>query len=247
MTFVKPNTFTETLELAPTVISQATALAEKKERERVEGQYQNVQGQNWTPAQSLAFRISGYCGEAAVALFLGLTPKRDDWFQNRPDVGGFDVMTSKRSDACLIFTPRNPLYSVKILVIDESPFFHLVGCYQCDEARQHREWWREPRPGGGAWFVPQKVLRPINSGDDVRPIGAAQAKALDRFSHEWRGRLENEGIEPPKPMKLNKAIVDRMGAEPYGHAPSLRNPGGNVFAVRGLDPKLATYHPPKDE
>lgn len=247
MTFVKPNKFTETLELASHVIAQATALAEAMERKKTENGYAAIQGKSVSPEQSLAYCISGYCGEAAVALHLGLAPKTTDWFQNRPDVGGYDVMTSKRHNASLIFTPRNPLCSVKILVIDESPFFHLVGCYRCDDAREHREWWKEPRPGGGAWFVPQKELRAINSADDVRAIDQNQAKALDKFSHEWRGRLENEGIEPPKLAPLNKAIVDRMGQEPYGHGASLRNPGGNVFAVRGLDPKLATYRPRKDE
>ncbi len=245
------NTHTTTLELSTKVLADATALGVEYERKRVENGYQNVQGQNWTPEQSLAYRVSGYCGEAAVALYLGLTPKKVDHFQDKPDIGGYDVMTTKRPNGCLIFTPKNPLYSVKILVIDESPFFHLVGCYQCCDAREHKEWWREPRPGGGAWFVPQDVLRPINSGDDVRPIDEQQKRTLDKFAGDWRETLENAGVKPPNTSPFGRAIFDRrvvdeMGKEPYGAKPSLRNPGGNVAYVAGLDPKLATYHERKE-
>jgi hypothetical protein len=106
-------------------------------------------------------------------------------------------MASKRHSAGLIFTPRNPLWSVKILVVDESPVFHLCGCYRCGEAREHPEWWREPRPGGGCWIVPQESLRAMRSAADVCTLDERRESELQQFSRDWRAALAEQGVTPP--------------------------------------------------
>lgn len=197
----------DSIELAPFILGAAFERAKAIEDENRKAARPAVQGESPYGTESFLRRVSGYAAESAVASFLGLDPVRTgDHFQQKPDVGGYDVMATKHKDGCLIFTPKNPLWSVKVLVIDESPWFHLAGCYACSDAREHPEWWREPRPNGGAWFVPQSVLRPIGSAEDVRPIAERQKQNLEAFSADWRTMLKRAGVEPPKASPFANAV-----------------------------------------
>ena len=205
MTFQYQNAHTVTLELAPFVIRNARERAAAIEDENERAGRPAVQGQSGYGPDSVERRVSGYCGESAVAALLGLDPVRGtgDHFQNRPDVGGFDVMTTKRHDGRLIFTPKNPLWSVKVLVVDESPFFHVCGCYPCAEARNHPEWWQVPRPNGGCWMVPQPFLREIDAAPDTKPVPESVKRDLLRFSRDWRGALRAAGLRDPNDLTPN--------------------------------------------
>lgn len=234
------------IELADAVIEEARLRAASVEAEDVRLGRKQSQGNTYSTEESLARRSSGYLGEAALSLYLGLSPVKSGDHFNRPDVGGYGVRTTKRLDGCLIILPKDPLWAVQVLVIDECPWFHIAGCYRVDEARRHAEWWKEPRPGGGAWFVPQDVLLAVNSADDVRPIDERAVKTLAEFSHDWRAQLRAAGVEPPKPSPLSKAVVDRMAAEPYGSKNEASyNPGGLVVRT-DVPPELATHHPRKE-
>lgn len=200
----------DSIELAPHILGAAFERAKEIEDENRREDRPAVQGESPYGSASFLRRLSGYAAESAVACFLGLDPiRKGDHFQRKPDVGGYDVMATKHPDGCLIFTPKNPLWSVKVLVIDESPWFHLAGCYSCADARKHPEWWREPRPGGGAWFVPQAALRQIGSAQDVRPIAEREKHNLETFSADWRTALTRAGVQPPKDSPFGNAITDK--------------------------------------
>lgn len=264
-TFTPPNDFTVSIELAESLLDVAIKRATEIEQKNREDGRRNVQGNTYSPEKSLELRIRGYAGEAALATHLGRpVPRHGDHWQNRPDVGGYDVMCTNRLDGRLIFTPRQPLWSVKVLVIDQWPVFHIVGCYLAADAHKHYEWWKEPRPGGGAWFVPQEELRPVNEGDDVRPIDDRDRKALDHFSRDWRQALHAAGVDQPKPSPLAKAVtthpvqtgpvsdirnvidhavVNTIANEEYGSTNrATYNPHGLVVRT-DVPPHLQTYHP----
>jgi hypothetical protein len=120
----------------------------------------DAQGYN---RNSLLDRISGYRGEAAVAQVLGLEWKPDDAFQSRPDIGGFEVRTTKRPHGRLIIMPKDIDHRDYALVIDCDPRFEVVGHYRASKAKQTPNWWFEFRTNGGAWYIPRDVLEPFPS------------------------------------------------------------------------------------
>ena len=165
--FTPQNTHTHTVVLSASEIEQAKAFAKRIEDANAKNRRQNKQGLTAKGNESLALRESGYCGEAALAKALGYAQNTlGDAWRSRPDVGRYDVMTTKRDNGCLIFTPRDHLLMCKVLVIDCSPEFHLCGWFLCSEAHDakigiRRKYWTIPRPGGGCFMVPQSDLKPI--------------------------------------------------------------------------------------
>ena len=173
MTFTPQNTHTRSVTLTADEIECACAFAKRIEDANRRNRRRDKQGLRVPKQKSLEMRESGFCGEAALAKALGYTQNvlADAW-RSRPDVGIYDVMTTKYTSGSLIFTPRDRLMMQKVLVIDESPQFHICGWYLCDDARAHetydrardrnvKTFWRIERDGGGAFYVPQHLLKPI--------------------------------------------------------------------------------------
>jgi len=171
--------------LTPEILDRTRAFAERIELANRKRKRKNVQGLTAKGKESLALRVRGLSGEAALASYLGIPPVRfaDEW-RWRPDVLCFDCITTDKAHGSLIITPRDRLDMMKVLVIDRSPVFHLCGWYRAGDARleaerSHSEWWRTEREKGGAWYVPQAFLRPL-SDDEAQ-------HALAPYSRQWTG------------------------------------------------------------
>lgn len=167
--FVAQNAHTVTIALTDAEMSAARSFAERIEMANRKNKRRNVQGLRVSPQRSLEIRISGSYGDAAVAKALGMPAERvaDHW-RTRPDVGKYDVFTTTLERGCLIFTPRDVLIMRKVLVIDCAPLMHVCGWYECEDAREHprdltgkNPLFRTEREGGGAWYVPQHMLKPL--------------------------------------------------------------------------------------
>lgn len=167
--FEPQNRHTTTITLTGIECAAAAAFAKRIEDANKRNKRRNKQGLRVSAEQSLAMRVSGMQGEAALAKALGYAQNvlADAW-RSRPDVGAYDVMTTKLERGSLIFTPRDQLLMKKVLVVDCCPVFHVCGWYLCEDAREHKRdaagknpLWQTYREGGGAWYVPQYLLRPI--------------------------------------------------------------------------------------
>lgn len=118
------------------------------------------QGAGWTGtfAESVAQGISGLCGEMAVRNYLGLPwdPQFGN-FRHRPDVGMFEVKTTKLPTGRLWCHRKDNPRRKFVLVIDKSPVFTIIGWAWGQEVMVLGEW-RTPRPGGSAFYLPQQNL-----------------------------------------------------------------------------------------
>lgn len=211
------------------VLAKAAAFAEQIEMANRRRRRKNVQGLTAKGKESLKMRVSGYSGEAAVAIHLGMSPDRirDDWRGRGtvayPDVGPFDVMTTDKPHGSLIITPRDRLDMMKVLVIDQSPVFHICGWYRVGDARleaerSHSEWWRVERSGGGAWYIPQAFLFSLTHPEAML--------ALMQYSERWRqqhrgfllykegGKIERVPDDGTfKGLEVNHVEIDGIGRE----------------------------------
>lgn len=206
--FVPRNAHTVSVTLDDAVLARVRAFAERIEEANRKNKRRNAQGMTAKGKESLATRVMGLSGEAALAVYLGLEPVRiaDEW-RHRPDVLCFDCMTTDKAHGALIIQPRDRLDMMKVLVVDRSPVFHLCGWYGAGDARleaerRHSEWWRTERERGGAWYTPQEFLRPLH--DDEAQM------ALARHERFWTGdRYEHRDLSGAHP-------VDRV-AIVHGH------------------------------
>jgi hypothetical protein len=183
--FQPRNAHTVSVTLSDEVLAQVMVFAARIEEANRKRKRKNKQGMTAKGKESLAKRMMGYAGEAALAQYLGLPPARmsDDW-RERPDVLCFDCITTDKAHGALIVTPRDRLDMMKVLVIDRSPVFHICGWYLTGDARleaqrSHSEWWRTEREHGGAWYIPAAFLRPLHDEEAQR--------ALARHHRSWDG------------------------------------------------------------
>ena len=215
--FLPRNAHTVAVTLPEDVIVQVMAFATRIEYANRKRKRRNVQGLTAKGRDSLAMRMMGYAGEAALARYLGLDPVRlaDEW-RSRPDVLCFDVMTTDKAHGALIVTPRDRLDMMKVLVIDRAPVFHICGWYRAGDARleaerAHSEWWRTERERGGAWYVPQTFLRPLWDEEAQR--------ALARYYRQWDGlkyvNLEHVWEGPPVHSEMGPVAVDEPRTSPF--------------------------------
>lgn len=225
--FSPRNQHTVAVTLDEAVLAQVRAFAERIELANRKRRRRNKQGLTAKGQESLALRVRGYSGEAALALYLGLPPVRlaDEW-RAKPDVLCFDCITTDAAHGALIVTPRDRLDMMKVLVIDRSPVFHLCGWYRARDAREeaqrrHSEWWRTERKDGGAWYVPQAYLRALN---DVEAL-----VELTRYARGWSathkgfvllksgGKIEfvPDGGGQLKGLEVESWIIDEIPREQW--------------------------------
>jgi hypothetical protein len=160
--FLPRNGHTVSVTLSDEVLAQVMVFATRIEEANRKRKRKNKQGLTAKGKESLAKRMMGYAGEAALAQYLGLPPVRmaDEW-RERPDVLCFDVLTTDKAHGSLIVTPRDRLDMMKVLVIDRAPGFppcgwDLTGGARLEAPRSHSEWGRAGREVGGPPVMPPR-------------------------------------------------------------------------------------------
>lgn len=157
--------------VAPIVEHAKRIEAVNKKRKR-----RNQMGYKPKGQESLINRTLGYLAEAAFAQFLGVKWSPNDDWKKVPDVGErWEVRSTPYRGGRLLISERDPIDRDYVLVttprlmtmaeLDDPamyPFgpFIVIGWYDGERARQ-QHWWEKHRQGGGAWFVPQSVLRDV--------------------------------------------------------------------------------------
>lgn len=104
--------------------------------------------------------IQGAAAEAAVAKW------RNVWWAGAlnnlraADVGRLQVRSTEHPNGCLLLHRTDPDDDVFILAIGKAPTFRLFGWIRAADGKQEK-FWRDPKGGRPAFFVPQSALRPI--------------------------------------------------------------------------------------
>lgn len=115
----------------------------------------------WNADQDADFDPVGTLAELAVAHVCGVDwPPPDELQPADGDVGGIEVRATERMNGRLILHPDDKKHRPYVLVLAASPTFVLAGFYVPADGLKP-EWWAEYRPGGGAYYVPMRDLRPM--------------------------------------------------------------------------------------
>lgn len=105
--------------------------------------------------------IEGACAERAFCKAMNLPwVGKVNTFHGEADVGqDFEVRSTKYTNGHLIVRPPDPDDRLYVLMTGQVPLFVPRGWVAGDEAKHESYWQREK----GAWYVPQFILRKINS------------------------------------------------------------------------------------
>jgi hypothetical protein len=107
--------------------------------------------------------IEGAAGEIAVAKILGTYwGGTVNTFKTEGDVGKLEVRTRSKDYYDLIVRDNDKDDSVFILVTGKAPNFNVIGWILGKDAK-NTEWKQTYGDRPGAFFVPQKELKPIDS------------------------------------------------------------------------------------
>jgi len=144
------------------------ALEEANRRQTVNEQ-KNLLGRNNAPAfgpSSLNMHRIGAMGEMAAAVFLNL---QDQVFQATTSVrgssdlpGDIEVKTrSKHSYDLIVQKDERPDKKMILITVEKGTIIIWGWCIA--EEVMKKEYWSDPARGRPAYFVPKKVLRPIET------------------------------------------------------------------------------------
>lgn len=106
-------------------------------------------------ADDADMQIDGAMAEMAVAKLL------DKYFPNdfKTDIShDIEVRTTRHPNGCLIVRQNDSDAKRYVLVICETPKFHIIGWVWGSDAKRP-EYWRAPNGRPGAYFVPQSALK----------------------------------------------------------------------------------------
>jgi hypothetical protein len=105
--------------------------------------------------------IEGAGGEMAVAKFLGIYWLPVIGNLKADDAGPYQVRTNcsrRLTDTALHEEDRDDRYYIGVLCF--APRFDIIGFIKGGDGKK-KEWWRDGLPGRPAFFVPSRVLRPM--------------------------------------------------------------------------------------
>jgi hypothetical protein len=143
-------------------------IAEARRRQRT-NEGKGLKGRNSGPAtggKALQAHYIGAAGEMVVASFLGLAGdvfgESSAWRGSSDLPGKIDVKTRARHSYDLIVQHDEDDDKFLILVTLERCEFRIHGWILAAEAKRP-QWWADPAGGRAAYFVPKRVLIPIDS------------------------------------------------------------------------------------
>lgn len=105
--------------------------------------------------------ICGAFGEMAVAKALGLYWEGGVDTFKAPDIGQFQVRSSRHTNGRLIVRDNDHDDDIFILVVGKAPSFEIVGWIKGKDAKTDA-YLDNPNELRPAWFVPQEALHPIS-------------------------------------------------------------------------------------
>lgn len=145
--------------------AEAIEVGTERDRQGNEREYQQMNGIDPTPEQSLANHILGAAGEQATC-FVTNRPwsKSLNSFKSEPDIWpDIEVRTARRMSDSLIVRERDKPKRRFVLVLGDLPTFCVQGWYWGDWAKRNVRWKRTYNDGSWpAWFVPQSDLFSIS-------------------------------------------------------------------------------------
>lgn len=139
--------------------------------------------------------MEGAAGEMAVAKALGIYWSGNIGNLGAADVGPMQVRTSSRSDGDLILHPRDRDDAIFVLATGLAPSFRIVGWLYAVTGKDDK-YWRDPAGGRPAYFVPQRLLRPmyeIMAGAGRPPVVGSMITALGEAEAAQRSPERNGG------------------------------------------------------
>ena len=112
--------------------------------------------------------IIGAAGEMAVAKLLGIYWSAGVNTFHGADLGiNIQVRATDKIDYSLIVRQDDDDQHAYILVISQSPEYHIVGWLWGHECKKD-QYWKAPNNRPGAWFVPQDKLKDMNRLEIVK-------------------------------------------------------------------------------
>jgi hypothetical protein len=143
------------------------AMSEGLRRQSV-NESKGLRGRNggaWKGGKALDIHLLGAAGEVAVASYLGLKEylfKETEAKRGSDDLPGIDVKTrSKKSYDLIVQKNEDPSKKFVLVTIQDQETLIHGWCYG-SEAMDQR-FWADPARGRPAYFVPQEVLRSIDT------------------------------------------------------------------------------------
>jgi hypothetical protein len=163
-------------------VRQATEHAEIQQAKAIREGRRNHLGH----ARSMAAEITGALGEIAVAKALKLFWERDVHGFKRPDVSGFQVRATDRSNGALIVRDNDGLEDIYILVTSlNRTNWILRGWMRGEEARAVGKFEAKGMSSVKAYWVSQKQLHPISSLPDLRTFQDARPFPVSEVDEEF--------------------------------------------------------------
>jgi hypothetical protein len=145
-----------TITLTPSEIHLAVSVGALRYVENLRTRRYQGHGLDGDPLQ---IHILGACGEAAFAKARGVYWNGDIGDLKAPDVGGWQVRTTRRLDGRLIIRTIDEDDAPFVLVRGQCPTFAIVGWILARLAKCPE--WLESNGRPAAYFVPAYALRPF--------------------------------------------------------------------------------------
>ena len=143
------------------------AMEEGMRRQRV-NEAKGLRGRNRGPRfgdKALQVHLLGAAGEMAVASYLGMKEylyQETEARRGSDDLPGIDVKTRSKSCYDLIVQKHeNPSKKFVLVTIENQQTLLHGWCY--GHEAMDTQYWADPARGRPAYFVPQSVLRPMES------------------------------------------------------------------------------------
>lgn len=162
--------------LYPADIAHAEVIARARMQETVtEWGYMPAHGATAHSDRALQLHILGAQGEVVIANYLGYTAEKGIF--GGTDVGPYQVRTRSNIYYDLILHASDADDAVFILVLGpidrprpKGTLCFLVAGWCEGAAGKNRLYWNDPAGGRPAYFVPQRVLRPMQELPEVREL-----------------------------------------------------------------------------